>query len=143
MMESIIIHIHCQAEKRIHLDAMLIIKDQVQFDCDKNVLKFSEMDTIIVMDIIFGMPITRQFVKQNGKPEQHQRSGVFRFFDFHGDNAGSNPAGDANQIQELSRCCGAVPFLLTAPYCIWFPTPQRKTPSMNKTIDNLSFHSVL
>ena len=49
-------------------------------------LKFSEMDTTIVMDIIFGMPITRQFVKKNGKPEQHQRSGVLGFFDFHGDN---------------------------------------------------------
>jgi hypothetical protein len=65
------------------------------------VLKFSEMVVIIVMDIIFGMPITQQFVKQNGKPEQHQRSGVLGFFDFHGDNGGSNPPGDANQIQEL------------------------------------------
>lgn len=40
---------------------------------------------------------------KNGKPEQHQRSGVLRFFDFHGDNGGSNPPGDANQIMELRQ----------------------------------------
>jgi hypothetical protein len=59
------------------------------------------MDEVIVMDVIFGTSLTQQFVKQNGKPEQHQRSGVFRLFQLEPDNGGSNPLGDANQFEEL------------------------------------------
>jgi hypothetical protein len=44
------------------------------------VLKFSEMGVNIVMDVIGGVPLIQQFVKNNGKPEQHKRSGVFGFF---------------------------------------------------------------